>query len=141
MSNLTKKEKIDFVIKYVNKYNITAYEIGTKTGLNTSGVSRILNGQTKNPQKNTVNDIYNYILENYSTEKKYTVNEPTEIYLTTEYDKKILSAKEQIKVREEIIDLANGDQSIIQHEKEMIKLLKTKIEMIETAKKNHINEK
>lgn len=141
MNNLTKKEKIDFVIKYVKDYNITAYEIGAKTGLNTSGVSRILNGQTKNPQKNTVNDIYNYILENYSTEKKYTVNEPTEIYLTTEYDKKILSVKEQIKVREEIIDLANGDQSIIQHEKEMIKLLKTKIEMIETAKKNHINEK
>lgn len=141
MSNLTKEEKIDFVIKYVKDYNITAYEIGAKTGLNTSGVSRILNGQTKNPQKNTVNDIYNYILENYSTEKKYTVNEPTEIYLTTEYDKKILSVKEQIKLREEIIDLANGDQSIIQHEKEMIKLLKTKIEMIETAKKNHINEK
>jgi len=140
MSNLTKQEKIDFVIKYVEKYNITAYEIGAKTGLNTSGVSRILNGQTKNPQKNTVNDIYNFILENYSTNKKHTVNEPTEIYLTTEYDKKILSVEEQIKLREEIIDLANGDQSIIQHEKQMIKLLKTKIEMIETAKKNHINE-
>jgi transcriptional regulator with XRE-family HTH domain len=116
------------------KLGITQKKLAEMLGVSTQTVNGYENGkeipETKIP----------LLIKIFDIEKSNIVNEPTEIYITKGYDKKILSVKEQIKLREEIIDLANGDQSIIQHEKEMIKLLKTKIEMIETAKKNHLDD-
>lgn len=47
MSALTLDEKLKSIILTCDKHNITAYEIGENTSLNTSGVQRILNGEVK----------------------------------------------------------------------------------------------
>ena len=71
------------------------------------------------------------------------LNEPTstEYKATTGYDKKIEQIEEQIKAREEIITLAKSDKTLVNHQREMIKLYKNQIEIIKEAKKNKELEK
>jgi hypothetical protein len=61
MKELIKQQKLNFILKYCNENEITAYEIGKSTGLNTSGIDRILKGMTENPNKSTVNLIYDFL--------------------------------------------------------------------------------
>lgn len=57
MYNLSKKEKLDFILKKVNELELTAYDIGKKTKLSASGIENILNKTVKNPQENTLDKI------------------------------------------------------------------------------------
>lgn len=61
MYNLTKKEKLDFILKKVAEKEITAYEIGKKTGLNVGGIEKILKKTVKNPQEKTLNTLIEYL--------------------------------------------------------------------------------
>lgn len=61
MSSLTLKEKLNLIIDLCDKNDITAYEIGKDTKLNTSGVQRILNNEVKKPRNETLNTILEYI--------------------------------------------------------------------------------
>ena len=69
-------------------------------------------------------------------------NEPEPDYLIlTGYDERILQIEENIKAREQIITLAGKNEFLINHQKEMIKLLKLQLEMIKQPIKNEQNEK
>lgn len=61
MSSLSLKEKVNFIVQLCDKHDITAYEIGKNTGLNTSGVQRILNKEVKKPHNKTLNSILEFI--------------------------------------------------------------------------------
>lgn len=61
MSSLKEKSLKDIIIETCDKYDITAYEIEKATGLNASGVQRILNNEVNKPQKKTINKILAYL--------------------------------------------------------------------------------
>jgi len=116
MKDLNKENKLLFILENVKKYSITAYEIGTNTELNISGIDRVLDGTTKNPQKTTVNIIYDYINNKYVTPKKNQVNEENSVYNSNNLpcEEKLLILEKEIGYKDEIIQL----------QKEQIQLLK-----------------
>lgn len=63
MDNLSKKDLVELVIRLCRDHNITAYEISKHTGLNTSGIQRILSGEVSKPREETLNSILNYLSE------------------------------------------------------------------------------
>ena len=77
MNTLTLKEKLNLIIDLCLKHDITAYEIGKETNLNTSGVQRILNNDVKKPRNETLNTILDYI-ENKLTGSKFEATEELE---------------------------------------------------------------
>ena len=86
MYDLSKKQKLDFILEKTAELEISAYEIGKKTGLNTSGVERILNKTVKNPQENTLNKILEFlekkVLGSELSTKNDKTKEPEEKYLS-----------------------------------------------------------
>jgi transcriptional regulator with XRE-family HTH domain len=69
------------------------------------------------------------------------INEPGPIYDDLSgYNSEIQKVNEKIKEHETIITLTNNT-STITHHSEIIKLLKTQIELLQSAKKNHQNDK
>lgn len=87
MNHLSLKEKLKMVIELCDKHDITAYEIGKSTELNTSGVQRILNNDVKKPRNETLNIILEYIenrivgtqIDNTET-KQLETQEPNSTY-------------------------------------------------------------
>lgn len=81
MYGLTKKEKLDFILKQIEKLELTSYDIGKKTNLSISGIEKIINGTSKNPHEETLNKIINF-LENkvVGTNIVNTVQETKEVY-------------------------------------------------------------
>jgi len=61
MYGLTKKEKLKFILEKVSELEVSAYDIAKNTTLTESGVLRILNGTSKNPQENSLNAIILYL--------------------------------------------------------------------------------
>jgi len=61
MYGLTKKEKVEFIIKKVKELDITSYDIGKNTQLSVSGIDKILNGISKSPQEKTLNKILEFL--------------------------------------------------------------------------------
>jgi hypothetical protein len=57
MYNLSKIEKLNFVLEKCKELSISAYEIAKNTDLTEAGIIRILNGTSKNPHENTLNSI------------------------------------------------------------------------------------
>lgn len=72
MSNLTPEEMLLLVKELTDKHQVTAYEIGENTDLNTSGVHRILSGEVKSPRVKTLKIILEYI------EDKIVGSKPTQ---------------------------------------------------------------
>lgn len=110
---LTKEEKLNFILKSSHDYNITAYEIGKSTELNVSGIDRILKKETKTPNPSTINIIYNYIVNKLSNTNNI-LEEPSEIYNSADCLEKVTSLEKELNYKNEIIDLL----------KEQIKLIK-----------------
>jgi transcriptional regulator with XRE-family HTH domain len=79
MKDLTKEEKLQYIINHCKKYEITAYQIGKHTGLNVSGLNKLIKGMTENPNKSTINLIYDF-LTNPERFTEKIVNEPKEDY-------------------------------------------------------------
>lgn len=91
MYGLSKKQKLDFILEKTTELEISAYEIGKKTGLNISGIERILNKTVKNPQENTLNKILEFLENKVLGSEIGKSKEPTEIYKKQESDLRALS--------------------------------------------------
>lgn len=87
------EKKLSFIIELCDKHDITAYEIGKETDLNTSGVQRILNREVNKPRNKTLNTILDYIEEkitgsdikghvNYKEPQNKMVEDASSTYLT-----------------------------------------------------------
>lgn len=61
MNSLTIDEKLNLILDLVEKHEITAYEIGNNTELDSSAVHRILTGVVKKPRGRTLSIILEYI--------------------------------------------------------------------------------
>ena len=70
MKELTRLEKVDFIINLCEKHKITAYEIGKNTSLTNAGAHKILTRNVKTPHHSTLNIIINYIEEKLQKEYK-----------------------------------------------------------------------
>ena len=72
MSDLkeTREALLVKALELIKKYSITAYEIEQKTDLTAVGVQKMINGETKKPQKRTLETIINYITNAYVSPTK-----------------------------------------------------------------------
>lgn len=106
ISNLNKEEKLKKILYLTDKYNITAYELGKNTNLNTSGIERIIKKDVKNPRDETINILYDYIINKYEKEEN-TINEPKEIYSSklNAMEEITECLKERNKLTKEIVKL------------------------------------
>ncbi|WP_281225401.1 hypothetical protein [Flavobacterium aquiphilum] len=90
MYGLTKKEKLNIILKKVKELDLTAYDIAKNTPLTEAGIIRIINGTSKNPQENSLNTILEF-LENkvLASEigKTNQVKEPTSEYRNNDQQK------------------------------------------------------
>lgn len=87
----------------------------------------------------TKNQIFERI---FDTNSSNLIKEPFEKYQkTTGHDLKINQIEERIREHEKIIKLSVDNKDIIEHNKEMIKLLKTQIEIILIAKKDFLSDR
>jgi hypothetical protein len=90
MYNLTKKEKLNFILEKVEELGFTAYEISKDVNLTEAGIARILKGVAKNPHETSLNEIILFLEKkvlgsNLSTENN-KVEEPEPTYNKTEID-------------------------------------------------------
>jgi len=82
MSALNTEKRLQNIIQFCNKYDITAYEIEKNTKLTQAGVQRILNNQTKKPREKTLITIEKYLNKKYQVDTYNIVqlNEQTADY-------------------------------------------------------------
>lgn len=90
MYNLTKKEKLNFVLEKIEELGFSAYEISKDTNLTEAGIARILKGVAKNPHETSLNEIILFLEKkvlgsNLSTENN-KIEEPESTYNKTEID-------------------------------------------------------
>ena len=80
MNELTKEEKIKLIRDLCDSEEITAYEIGQATGLDTTGIHRILKGETENPRNKTLNKILDFLEKRQVGRNYHKAEEPKENY-------------------------------------------------------------
>ena len=80
MYNLTKEQKLKFIIEKVAEMNISAYEISKKTNLTAAGIGKILNNSIKNPHENSLNTIIEFLEQKILGTEIGKVSEPKEEY-------------------------------------------------------------
>ena len=105
MNILTKKEKVNFVLEKVKEHGISAYELGKKTGLNISGLERILSGSVKNPHEKTLDTMIDYLKTLYknNTYNTQIVHEEIKEYTFIENQKDLIDClNEQVSLMKEI---------------------------------------
>lgn len=115
MYDLTKKEKLEFILEKVKELNFSAYEISKEIKLTEAGVSRILKGVAKNPHETSLDEIILFlerkVLGSKLSTKKNKVEEPEENYLSQatmeelEKNPLVKCLNEQIKLTAEITRL------------------------------------
>lgn len=54
--------KLEEILEIIDKENITAYKIAQETDLTEVGINKIINGDSKNPRKNTLQRLSDYLL-------------------------------------------------------------------------------
>ncbi len=69
MSDLSKSDKIKIILQEVARRKISTYQLAKKTGLNESGLGRLLKNEINNPHKSTINTLYNYLISIDKTEQ------------------------------------------------------------------------
>jgi hypothetical protein len=62
---ITREKLLKKTLQLIKNHEVTAYEIEQHTDLTAVGVQKIINGETKNPQKRTLQLIIDYINEKY----------------------------------------------------------------------------
>ena len=104
MYNLTKKEKLEFVLKNQKELNISANSISKNTKLTEAGVQRILKGISKNPQEDSLNQIMEFFEKKITGTGLNKVEEHPPIYEKSDQDlKKLVQCLEkESKLRNEI---------------------------------------
>jgi transcriptional regulator with XRE-family HTH domain len=61
MSKKEIEKRLRNILEIINDNEITAYEIAEGTGLNHSGIHRILTGETKHPRSRTIEKIFDFV--------------------------------------------------------------------------------
>ena len=107
MNDLTKEEKLKFILEKVEELGFTAYEISKEINLTEAGVSRILKGIAKNPHETSLNEIILFLEKKVTVTEIGKVSEPNSEYETAKNDLKaaIECQKEVNKLTVEIIKL------------------------------------
>jgi hypothetical protein len=114
MYGLTKKQKLDFILKKVIEFELTAYDIGKKTNLSITGIDKIISGESKNPHENTLNTILIYLeelvigtnLNNNSAQNIVSESKNEELLNVTSNPEFLIKCLlEQIKLKDEIARL------------------------------------
>jgi hypothetical protein len=110
------------VLDLMKEYKVTAYEIERNTGLSAVGVQKIINGETKKPQPNTLNTIMEYINGKYINVKisksnlyaggKHKINQGG-VYNDSENTKELISDLMNM-IREKDIQISKKDEQIQQ---------------------------
>ena len=110
------------VLDLMKEYKVTAYEIERNTGLSAVGVQKIINGETKKPQPNTLNTIMEYINGKYINVKisksnlyaggKHKINQGG-VYNDGENTKELISDLMNM-IREKDIQISKKDEQIQQ---------------------------
>ncbi|WP_298220874.1 hypothetical protein [Flavobacterium sp.] len=123
MNELDYEKKLKFILEIAEKFQLTAYEIGSNTSQNVSGIDRILDKSVKKPHKKTVDNIFNWL----NSQEKYAIyireniiNDPSQSYTT------IPQLQERIRELEIISDLKD----------QVINLLTEKIDTILNTSKS-----
>lgn len=103
MYGLTNKQKLAFILEKVEEMKLTAYDIGKKTKLSITGIDKILNGTSKNPQEKTLNTIIDYLESkvlgtNLHSNSTQVVNKPSANYETDDL-------RALVNCQQQIIDL------------------------------------
>lgn len=62
MQSLTLEEKLKYIKDVVVQHGISSYKISQETTISDLGIRNILEGKSKNPRAETVNEIYKYII-------------------------------------------------------------------------------
>lgn len=112
MYNLTKKEKLNFILEKTAELEVSAYEISKNTTLTEAGVQRILNKKVNNPHENTLNTILEYLESKVLGSEIGKVKEPEEKYNSTIMEEVknnplIICLNEKNKLTMEVLKLQN----------------------------------
>jgi len=116
MNELTIEDKLIKIQDLAKKYDVTAYEIGKNTHLNTSSLQKLLNGEIKNPRITTINIVLAYIENRIKDTKHYNVSDTIKI-----------SSEPNVIYNTELEVLRNENshlKKMLELQKEMIDLLK-----------------
>lgn len=110
MYNLSKKEKLEFVLEKCKELSISAYEIAKNTNLTEAGIIRILNGTSKNPHQNTLDSIILFlekkVLGKNVGENIHIIEEEKTEYNKTDYSKEFINClEERNRLTKEVIKL------------------------------------
>lgn len=84
MYDLTKEEKLDFIISKSKELGVTSYDYGKNTELSDLGARNILNGISKNPRTKNLNIMLKYLESEVLASNVGKVQEPIEDYKTLE---------------------------------------------------------
>lgn len=82
-----KQEKLNYILNVIARKEITAYEIFKNTTITEAGVSKIIQGKTTNPNRRTVNEIYDYLYSAYGEGAKEVEQELLKDRLQTLIDR------------------------------------------------------
>lgn len=110
MYNLSKKEKLEFVLEKCKELSISAYEIAKNTNLTEAGIIRILNGTSKNPHENTLDSIILYlekkVIGKNNSENIHILAEEKTEYNQTDYSKELINClEEKNRLTKELVKL------------------------------------
>ena len=119
-----REELLNSVLNFIEKYEITAYEIEQNTELSAVGVQKIINKETKKPLLSTLKNIMEYI------EKKYINNYITKESVISGNNHKINQGgiyndneSDNIITNELLILLKEKDKQIAKKDEQIDKLL------------------
>ena len=119
-----REELLNSVLNFIEKYEITAYEIEQNTELSAVGVQKIINKETKTPLLSTLKTIMEYI------EKKYINNYITKESVISGNNHKINQGgiyndneSDNIITNELLILLKEKDKQIAKKDEQIDKLL------------------
>ena len=119
-----REELLNSVLNFIEKYEITAYEIEQNTELSAVGVQKIINKETKKPLLSTLKTIMEYI------EKKYINNYITKESVISGNNHKINQGgiyndneSDNIITNELLILLKEKDKQIAKKDEKIDKLL------------------
>ena len=119
-----REELLNSVLNFIEKYEVTAYEIEQNTELSAVGVQKIINKETKKPLLSTLKTIMEYI------EKKYINNYITKESVISGNNHKINQGgiyndneSDNIITNELLILLKEKDKQIAKKDEQIDKLL------------------
>lgn len=128
MRNISESEKLQMLeksLRIIKEKGLTAYQIEQNTSLSATGVQKIIDGTTANPQKKTVIELYNFVTgkpQQMSADfpvASFPVTEVQEVYSDSkDLHNELMRLKELIKMKDD--QLKDKD--------EIIGLLKSKLE-------------